>query len=105
MVSDAMAAAGNGDGKYLIGALPVDVKNGVARLESNQKLAGSTLTISQAFKNLISECGVSLQQAVHATSTQPAKAFGLKDRGGIAVGMRSDLLSYDSATQSVTVIS
>ena len=105
LVSDAMAAAGNGDGKYTIGALPVEVSNGVARLASNQKLAGSTLTISQAFVNLIDHCGVSLPQAVHATSVQPANAFGLKDRGSIAVGMRADLLSYNSATKSVTVIS
>jgi N-acetylglucosamine-6-phosphate deacetylase len=105
LVSDAMAAAGNGDGNYTIGALPVEVNNGVARLASNQKLAGSTLTISQAFVNLINHCGVSLPQAVHATSVQPAKAFGLKDRGSIAVGMRADLLSYNSATNSLTVIS
>jgi N-acetylglucosamine-6-phosphate deacetylase len=105
LVSDAMAAAGNGDGKYTIGALPVEVSNGVARLASNQKLAGSTLTISQAFENLINHCDVSLLQAVHATSVQPAKAFGLKDRGSIAVGMRADLLSYNSTTNSVTVIS
>ena len=105
MVSDAMAAAGNGDGSYTIGALPVEVKDGVARLTSNQKLAGSTLTISQAFTNLISKCGLSIEQAVHATSTQPAHAFGLKDRGGIAVGMRADLLSYNSSSGSVSVIS
>jgi N-acetylglucosamine-6-phosphate deacetylase len=105
MVSDAMAAAGNGDGNYTIGALPVEVKDGVARLVSNQKLAGSTLTISQAFANLMNHCGLSLEQAVHATSTQPAKAFGLKDRGSIAVGMRADLLGYNSTTKSVTVIS
>lgn len=105
MVSDAMAAAGNGDGNYTIGALPVEVKDGVARLVSNQKLAGSTLTISHAFANLINHCGLSLEQAVHATSTQPAKAFGLKDRGSIAVGMRADFLSYNSTTKSVTVVS
>ena len=105
LVSDAMAAAGNGDGNYTIGALPVEVQDGVARLTSNQKLAGSTLTVSQAFINLIDHCGVSLPQAVHATSVQPAKAFGLKDRGSIAVGMRADLLSYNSATNSLTVIS
>jgi N-acetylglucosamine-6-phosphate deacetylase len=105
MVSDAMAAAGNGDGNYTIGTLPVEVKDGVARLVSNQKLAGSTLTISQAFTSLINHCGLSLEQAVHATSTQPAKAFGLKDRGSIAVGMRADLLSYNCTTKSVTVIS
>lgn len=105
MVSDAMAAAGNGDGSYTIGALPVEVKDGVARLQSNQKLAGSTLTISQAFTNLISKCGLSVEQAVHATSTQPAHAFGLKDRGSIAVGMRADLLSYNRSSGSVSVIS
>lgn len=105
LVSDAMAAAGNGDGKYTIGALTVEVSSGVARLASNQKLAGSTLTISQAFSNLINHCGISLPQAVHATSVQPAKVFGLKDRGSIAVGMRADLLSYNSATNLVTVIS
>lgn len=104
MVSDAMAAAGNGDGKYTIGALPVEVSNGVARLTSNQKLAGSTLTISQAFVNLINHCGISLPQAVHATSVQPAKVFGFKDRGNIAVGMRADLLSYDSTNNSIATI-
>lgn len=105
MVSDAMAAAGNGDGSYTIGALPVEVKDGVARLRSNLKLAGSTLTISQAFNNLINKCGLSIEQAVHATSTRPAHAFGLKDRGGIAVGMRADLLSYNSSTGSISVVS
>jgi N-acetylglucosamine-6-phosphate deacetylase len=104
LVSDAMAAAGNGDGLYTIGALPVEVKDGVARLSSNQKLAGSTLTISQAFINLINHCGLSLKQAVHATSTQPARAFGLTDRGEIAIGMRAELLSYNSKNQSITVI-
>ena len=104
LVSDAMAAAGNGDGLYTIGALPVEVKDGVARLSSNQKLAGSTLTISQAFFNLINHCGLSLNQAVHATSTQPARVFGLQNRGQIAIGMRADLLSYDSKAQSLTVI-
>lgn len=103
-VSDAMAAAGKGDGNYTIGALPVEVNNGVARLVSNQGLAGSTLTISEAFKNLISKCGVSLQQAVHATSTMPAQSLGLNDRGSIAVGQRADLLSFNPNSQSIEVI-
>ncbi len=103
-VSDAMAAAGNGDGNYTIGALPVEVKDGVARLISNRNLAGSTLTISQAFTNLINRCGLTLEQAVHATSTQPAKAFGLEDRGKIAVGMRADLVSLDAKTCRITQV-
>ena len=104
MVSDAMAAAGNGDGSYTIGALPVEVKDGIARLVSNQKLAGSTLTISQAFTNLINHCGLSLAQAIYATATQPAKTFGLSDRGIIAVGKRADLVSFDAETGGITQV-
>jgi N-acetylglucosamine-6-phosphate deacetylase len=105
LVTDAMAAAGAGDGTYAIGKLEVKVDNAVARLTSNNALAGSTLTMDQAFNNAIKQCGVSIPQAVLMCSTNPARALGLPDRGSIAVGMRAELLSYNSATQSVTVIS
>ncbi|MFM8898107.1 MAG: N-acetylglucosamine-6-phosphate deacetylase [Actinomycetota bacterium] len=47
-VTDAMAAAGQPDGQYLIGELDVVVTEGVARLKSNGALAGSTLTMQRA---------------------------------------------------------
>jgi N-acetylglucosamine-6-phosphate deacetylase len=100
-----MAAAGCADGNYSIGKLAVKVQDSVARLESNGALAGSTLTMDKAFSNAIDKCGVSIEQAVLMSSTNPAKALGLKDRGSIAVGMRADLLSYDSSSGSITVIS
>ena len=105
LVTDAMAAAGCADGNYSIGKLAVKVQDSVARLESNGALAGSTLTMYKAFSNAIDKCGVSIEQAVLMSSTNPAKALGLKDRGSIAVGMRADLLSYDSSLGSITVIS
>ena len=74
-------------------------------IEAIGDLAGSTLTMDKAFLNVINQCEVGIEQAVLMSATNPAKALGLKDRGSIAVGMRADLLSYDSATQSVTVIS
>ncbi len=104
LVTDAMAAAGSHDGVYTIGKLKVLVEDSVARLESNGALAGSTLTMDAAFLNAIAQCGVSIKQAVSMSSTNPAKALGLKDRGRIAVGMRADLLSYNSSTGSITVI-
>jgi N-acetylglucosamine-6-phosphate deacetylase len=95
LVTDAMAAAGAGDGTYAIGKLEVKVENSVARLTSNNALAGSTLTMDQAFNNAIKNCGVSIPQAVLMSATNPAKALGLSDRGSIAVGNRADLLAYD----------
>ena len=56
-VTDAMAAAGQPDGEYLIGDLDVVVKDGVARLKSNGALAGSTLTMNQAVAHA-QRCGV-----------------------------------------------
>lgn len=91
-VTDAMSAAGAGDGDYTIGKLGVRVKNGVARLTSKDSLAGSTLTMDRAFLTLINTFGFSIPQAVHATSTLPASRIGLKDVGDLAVGKRADLL-------------
>jgi alpha-D-ribose 1-methylphosphonate 5-triphosphate diphosphatase PhnM len=53
----------------------------------------------------MNECGVSIEQAVLMSSTNPAKALGLKDRGSIAVGMQADLLSYDRSSGLVNLIS
>ena len=104
-VTDAMAAAGSTDGEYTIGKLAVTVKDGVARLESNAALAGSVLTMDAVFINAVDSLGLSVKEAVAATSTRAAKRLGFKDRGDIAVGMRADLLSYNASTSSVTLIS
>jgi len=104
LVTDAMAAAGASDGTYIIGKLEVKVENSVARLTSNNALAGSTLTMDQTFKNAINNCGVTIPQAVLMSSTNPALALGLSDRGSIAVGKRADLLTYDLVTGKISTI-
>jgi N-acetylglucosamine-6-phosphate deacetylase len=103
-VTDAMAAAGSNDGHYTIGKLPVRVEKGVARLETNGALAGSTLTMDRVFFNAINELHLDLTEAVATTSTRAAKQIGLHDRGEIAVGKRADLLSYNANENTVTLI-
>ncbi len=100
-----MAAAGSSDGSYRIGKLPVVVKDGVARLESNNALAGSLLTMDTVFINAVNSLGLSVKEAVAATSMRAAQRLGLKDRGDIEVGMRADLLSYNASHSSITLIS
>jgi N-acetylglucosamine-6-phosphate deacetylase len=91
LVTDAMSAAGAVDGKFTIGALDVTVKDGVARLDSNGSLAGSTLTMDSAFRNYFNS-GATLAECVHAASTLPAQTLGLRDVGSITVGKRADLI-------------
>jgi N-acetylglucosamine-6-phosphate deacetylase len=104
-ITDAMAAAGSVDGSYTMGKLPIVVKNGVARLVSGDSLAGSTLTMDTVFLNAVNILGLSVMEAVAATSTRPAKTIDLNDRGVIAVGMRADLLSFNPASNTITLIS
>lgn len=91
LITDAMAAAGAGDGKFTIGALAVTVADGVARLDSNNSLAGSTLTMDTAFRNYM-KSGASIVESVSAASTLPAMILGLKNVGSISVGKKADLL-------------
>lgn len=94
LVTDAMSAAGAADGKFTIGSLPVTVTDGVARLDSNGSLAGSTLTMDVAFRNFV-RSGASISDAVHAASTLPAETLGLNHVGSIAVGKRADLIELN----------
>ena len=93
-VTDAMAAAGAGDGGYRIGDLAVTVRDGVARLADNGALAGSTLTCDAALRNLVA-AGVPLPDAVTTLTSTPAVAMGLTDRGVVEPGFRADLVMLD----------
>ena len=98
LVTDAISAAGAKDGNYQIGSLEVKVENSIARLLSNGSLAGSTLTMDKAFKNLL-DSGSSLTEAVDAASTLPAETLGLNDVGSISVGKKAHFLEYSEENQ------
>jgi N-acetylglucosamine-6-phosphate deacetylase len=56
------------------------------------------------FLNAMDELGLSITEAVAATSTRAAQRIGLSDRGEIAVGYRADLLSYNADQRSISLI-
>ncbi|CAM8647046.1 N-acetylglucosamine-6-phosphate deacetylase [Candidatus Planktophila dulcis] len=93
LITDSMSAAGGADGSYSIGSLDVVVIDGVARLTSNHSLAGSTLTMDQAFINFI-KVNNNIVDCVFAASTLPAKTLGLHAVGEIAVGKKTHILEY-----------
>ena len=95
LITDAMAAAGAGDGDYAIGHLRVHVRDGVARLVGNGSLAGSTLMMDAALRRTVRDAGRSLPSASQAASATPARALGLADRGELRVGMRADVVLLD----------
>jgi N-acetylglucosamine-6-phosphate deacetylase len=92
LVSDGIAATGMPDGAYRLGNFEVTVKDGIAR-NAEGKLAGSTLTLDRALRELVA-IGVPLKDAVRMATVLPARRLGLGGKKGIiAVGADADLVA------------
>jgi len=105
LITDAMSAAGFGDGLYPLGPLQVRVEDGVARLVEGGSIAGSTLTLDVAFRRAVALNGISLVRAAQVLSLNPARLLGVADRvGSIEVGKDADLVVLDDAHALVAVM-
>lgn len=101
-VTDSTAAAGMPDGDYKLGSHTVTKCLGGVRLEDGT-LAGSTLTMDQALRNLVG-LGLEIEEASRRTSTHAADYMGLHDRGRLEPGAWADLVVLDRALQLQQVI-
>ncbi|MER5600403.1 N-acetylglucosamine-6-phosphate deacetylase [Streptomyces sp. NPDC002265] len=96
-ITDAMDAAGIGDGRYMLGPLEVEVSEGVARLVEGGSIAGSTLTQDRAFRRAVTVDHLSVEHAVAALSANPARLLGMYDRvGSLEPGKDADLVLLDA---------
>lgn len=105
LVTDAMRAAGMGEGESVLGGLdgglPVVVERGVegvggvAMLPDRSAFAGSVATADRLIRTMVG-AGVSVGDAVRMMSATPARIIGLSDRKGELVnGMDADIILFD----------
>ena len=104
LVTDAMAAAGAGDGDYRLGPMAVEVRDGVARLAETGAIAGSTLTMSGAVRYAVVEAGLAIEDVVRAATSTPAALLGLDRVGALRPGYWADLVVLDDALSVVRVM-
>jgi N-acetylglucosamine-6-phosphate deacetylase len=90
LITDATAATGMPDGRYRLGSLEVDVKDG--RCMAGGKLAGSVLTMDSAVRNVMQFAQWNLQQAVRLATLNPARVVSLKNGGVLEAGAVADLV-------------
>jgi len=78
VVSDAMAVAGLGPGRYKLSRWEVTIGADLAAWAPDRShLVGSAITMRQSFANLIQHAGLTEADAVRLTSTNPRQAIGL----------------------------
>jgi N-acetylglucosamine-6-phosphate deacetylase len=94
LITDAISATGMPNGRYQLGTLEVELKDGRCTRDGN--LAGSALTMDRAIRNVMKFAGLDLQQAVRAASMNPAKAVGVK-KGTIESGVDADFVVLTAA--------
>jgi N-acetylglucosamine-6-phosphate deacetylase len=102
LVSDATSAARLGDGTYTLGGAEIVVSAGIAR-RRHDPMAGSTLTLIEAVRNLV-EAGAPPAEALEAASAVPAGVLGLPDLGRLAPGARADVIVLDDALEVVRTL-
>jgi N-acetylglucosamine-6-phosphate deacetylase len=89
LITDAISATGMPDGRYHLGPIEVDVKDG--KCTSGGSLAGSVLTMDRAVRNVTRFSNWSLREAVQAATLNPARAVGLaRHHGVLAQGADAD---------------
>lgn len=102
-ITDSIMAAGMPDGKYRLGVNDVIVENGDAKLMYGTR-AGSTLTMSEALKNIMSFTGLPLERAIKWMTENPADMMGWLDSGRIVLGNAADLTLLDEDMNVVYTI-
>jgi len=96
LISDGIAATGMPDGKYMLGTFEVTVSGGVCR-NAEGKLAGSTLTLDRALRNIVN-LGTALGDALRMLTLNPATLLGIEfKKGSLRPGADADLLLLDDA--------
>jgi N-acetylglucosamine-6-phosphate deacetylase len=90
LITDAISATGMPDGRYQLGTLEVELKDGRCMYGGN--LAGSALTMDRAVRNVMKFVGLDLQQAVRAATANPARVVDMPKKGTIEPGADADFV-------------
>lgn len=95
LITDGIESKHLPDGEYALGGQKVIVKGKEARLEDGT-LAGSTLKMNDAIRNIKDVLKISLEKAVDLATKNPALNLGIYDmKGSIALGKDADFAVID----------
>ncbi len=95
LITDGLSAVDMPEGRYPLGDKFVVVERGACR-DPDGTLAGSTLTLDRAVRNLVCWLDMPLSQALTAASASPARSLRMSNKGEIVPGADADLVFLDT---------
>jgi N-acetylglucosamine-6-phosphate deacetylase len=99
LVTDAMSLAGTDRTEFLLQGRRIR-RDGDRLVDDQGTLAGSTLVMTAAVRNMVAQTGIALESAVAMASAVPAAFLRMgAERGAIAPGLAADLLLVDDALE------
>jgi len=96
LITDAMQAAGMPDGRYSLCGEDVEMHDGIVRTASGG-LAGSTLSLDAAVRNMVERAGVAPEDAIHMASLHPARLLGIDHQlGSLKPGKQANVIALNT---------
>src|SRR6266446_417279 len=103
LISDGISATGMPDGEYMLGGLEVTVSGGVCRSSAEGRLAGSTLTLDRALRNVV-QLGIPLNDVVRMLTLNPATLLGIEfKKGALRTGADADIVLLNEGLELARV--
>lgn len=104
LITDSISATGLPDGEYELGDQEIVVESGTCRIKETGRLAGSTLTMDKAIKNVYSELNYDLTEVVRMATLNPATVLGYQDKGRLNPGCTGNVVILDSELNVLATI-
>jgi N-acetylglucosamine-6-phosphate deacetylase len=102
LISDGISATGMPDGKYMLGGMEITMTGGICRTAEGN-LAGSTLTLDRAMRNIV-RLGTPLADAVRMLTLNPAILLGIEfKKGALRTGADADIILLNQALEITNV--
>lgn len=100
LVTDAMPTVGSAKNSFVLQGRVIEVRDGVC-VAPDGTLAGSNLDMASAVRNAMTMLSVSLEHAIAAASSNPARFLRLRDLGAVTSGARASLVLLDGTLNVV----
>lgn len=104
LISDANPCKGLSDGEYVFSGKDVVIKNGEARVKQTGRIAGGTLKMDQACRNMMKWCNASIVDCLQMCVMNPARLYNM-NKGFIKEGFDGDILVMDKDFHPIHLIS